>query len=264
MQRTLLTAALVASFCLATSAAAQAGIATGDTIRMNVSTAANAYSGVPTLLGNANHSTTTLFGPGPGGEFLMTVTGGTAANIGSKYLTFCVETDEYLADNGVYQVIVSSVADAGGSGGPSPDPVALGTQWLFQQYNLGNLDNLTSNAYLYNDNPSGDALQTAIWHLEQETTNVPALSGLSQTLYNLAVANGASYNPLLGAVSIAQLWGSVTFNTDGTPVGHDYHQDQLIFTPGQNIGEVPEVASVVTWCVLGLAAGAFGSRRKLG
>ena len=69
--------------------------------------------------------------------------------------SFCVELNEGLA----YPMIVSSISNyavPGGVGGPNPDPLDLRTAYLYYQYRTGALID-------------ANALQVAIWILEQET-----------------------------------------------------------------------------------------------
>jgi hypothetical protein len=283
VQRSLLiVSAVAACLCLIISSAARAGIASGDTVLVKTSGTVSPAGTLNSLV--PGHTSNSLVGHGSGGgEFLLTVQP-SSPNAGSNFLTFCVETNEHITDGGKYQVIISDSANKGGSGGGTPDPLDANTQWLFQQYYLGNLDTLTSslgNQFSYNVSTSANALQTAIWHLEGEVSTgsftVPALGGLSQTLFDLAnnvvLASPAAdehlpYNPLDGVVSVAQLYkvGDVVGGQLKAPTWNyspTFYQDQLVFTPPENIGSVPEANSVVAWCILGLAGGGFCWRRRV-
>jgi hypothetical protein len=124
---------------------------------------------------------------GTGGNFLATIlTGQNSAPFGlasvktgtlpgsgsTSFLTFCVETDEFMQfGSGDYDVEVSQSSDTGGRRGPSPDPISLATAWLYSNFIAGTLDDNTAAAsryqYTYNETGAGH-LQNAIWFLEQE------------------------------------------------------------------------------------------------
>jgi hypothetical protein len=93
------------------------------------------------------------------------------------FQTFCIEYNEYIAHNGVYDAEISSGSIFGGVGGgvdpdnggplPKTDPVSIGTAYLYTLFATGALA-----GYEYehgNDRAeSGVMLQKAIWWLEDE------------------------------------------------------------------------------------------------
>jgi hypothetical protein len=81
--------------------------------------------------------------------------------------TFCLENDEYIALNTTYQAALNTAAVLGGSGGPSPDPISMGTAYLFSQFARGTLSGYNYGA---SRTTSAGALQNAIWMLEGEIT----------------------------------------------------------------------------------------------
>lgn len=275
MQRNLLTATVVAFFTLAVAAQVNAGIISGDRVSMQLSGTVTPAGTLPGLV--ADHTSNSLFGSSAG-EFLMTVNKNangtsTGGNVGSKFITFCVEVGESIASSTNYQVIISSVADHGGPPTGQADPLSAGTQYLFQQYYISKLDTVSagfSNPFNYNDMGDANELQEAIWFLEGE---VGSTNGLASDLVGLAAPFNAAIptkflDPLLGTVSVAQLY------KDGDVVNGQlkaktqyyeptFYQDQLVFNPPPpNVTGTPEAASVITWCVLGLVSGGCYWRRR--
>ena len=61
-------------------------------------------------------------------------------------------------------------ARAGGSGGPSPDPISTATGWLFTQFSLGTLNGYAFGSTGQARVDSANALQMAFWYLENEET----------------------------------------------------------------------------------------------
>src|SRR5687768_3290049 len=85
----------------------------------------------------------------------------------ADFMTFCLEMNEASIVGSSYYVQLSTVAENGGLGGGNPDPLSEQTAFLYSRYVAGLLDDVTSNAYGENQT-SRDALQIAIWTLEQE------------------------------------------------------------------------------------------------
>jgi len=82
------------------------------------------------------------------------------------FYSFCLEVNEALSMNTLYKIdTISKEAVAGGSGGPSPDPISKETAWLYYNFVMGTLP-----GYNKLDETYGQmALQQAIWMLEDET-----------------------------------------------------------------------------------------------
>lgn len=121
-------------------------------------------------------------GTGPGGAFRVdigAVTPGSDLEKVKAYspsqLAFCVEKNEFITLPGTYSANVSHNALAGGLGNSStpgtvistatPDPISKATAWLYSRFALGSL---TSVAGFHYDDAGGNALQDAIWYLENE------------------------------------------------------------------------------------------------
>ncbi len=116
----------------------------------------------------------------PGGEFTVFGTGYEANGYDAKatysdptygvgFQTFCLEASEDWAANPA-GFTVDPVAKIGG-GGINPDPISLGTEWLYDQFSRGVLLP-TDYDYIVGAGRAGDAyqLQMAFWWLEDEIT----------------------------------------------------------------------------------------------
>ena len=56
---------------------------------------------------------------------------------GNKFQTFCIEVGENISYGVTYNAALNTKAVNGGSGGPTPDPVSVGTGWLYSQFAMG-------------------------------------------------------------------------------------------------------------------------------
>ena len=93
---------------------------------------------------------------GPGPYVASTTTLGT-------FQTFCLAENVEFHQGQTYNYTVSGSANPGGISGGNPDPISIGTAWLYSQFRAGTLLN-----YAY-DQTTGVELQQAIWWLEGET-----------------------------------------------------------------------------------------------
>lgn len=170
------------------------------------------------------------------GSYVEGVTKNIVVGAAPNFQSFCIETDEYVnVPGGPYNVVLNNSAEAGGSGGPSPDPISKGTAWLYHEFQLG-----TFQGYDYTQGPPGSGtrnvsagkLQEAIWYLEDEITTIGS-------------------NPFIDLVTSSSVFGSLSAakaDNNGTyPVAvlnlYDdqggFHQDQLVCVP------VPEPATML-------------------
>jgi hypothetical protein len=268
MYRSLLTISAVAGLGLFCASSARADVPFADASVLSTGDLVSLSS----YLGNANG----------GGQFLVT-----DVTHASQFIVNCIETSEEFSLGNQYQVILSNSAVLGeqwntpgvgldtgpdeNGNGSSHTPVALPTQWLYQQWALGNLGTaLEVPTFTYTGGTaaaSADSLQLAIWALQGQI-DPTSISGdaLATALVAAATTTGAAgpsaADKALGTVLAMQMWGSV--NTSGvTPIGTNPTQDQIVYLPASNpsAGTTPEPASIVAWSGL-LVLGAVASLRK--
>jgi hypothetical protein len=162
-------------------------------------------------------------GNGPGGAFWAEVTQGTISYdsvvipTGTSFLTFCIENDESVTLGKEYWVEIQTYADAGGSGGGSPDPLdpitsALYTKWLSTEDTT--------------DAAMATKYQLAMYYQEQEAmygndnkwyegTGTTLLDSAYQTytltnITNLIATVGSPSS--IGMVRVMTLWGDADKN----------------------------------------------------
>jgi len=136
-----------------------------------------------------------------------------------EFETFCLETNEYIHFDTEYQVIVNVVAVGGGQNpSPHPDPLDFKSAYLYTRFLNGSLGVDTV--------PEYDALQEAIWDIEQEmtTTNATALN-------YIGVATAANWTSL-GGIYVLNLY------TPGHLGEVDYRQQDML-------APVPEPATML-------------------
>ncbi len=152
-----------------------------------------------------------LYQSGSGGEFAATVLNGTASlDDGYGFQTFCLEKNEYLSNYGsTYYFQVNTAAVAGGSGGPSPDPLDSRTAWLYNEFTKGTTGALSS---LYDFGGTVNArtsdagqLQNALWYLEGELTSLNSTSEAQQYV-NMANASDWYAEGTIGDIRVLNLY----------------------------------------------------------
>ena len=157
-----------------------------------------------------------------GGEFLVKNAAGDLL-----FTTFCLEYKEHISYGTGYTVTgVSGRAYGGGGDIEEPDvkgdPLSEATKWLYWNFVTKELDQKAGDLYAY-DHDGIDALQYAIWFLEDEYTEFEGQgSALMQLAEEVVSADGYVF---YGDVAVMNL-GS--------------HQDQLIAN-----APVPEPATMV-------------------
>lgn len=201
---------------------------------------------------------------GSGGEFTLVDTGldlgaydatattGTSGIIGSdSFQTFCIEYNEYISQGQTVSFGLSSAATLGGvnvpgNPGGNPDPVSIGTAFLYSQFAAGSL---TGYDYtLAGRQTSAGLLQNAIWFLEGERTAadiganifVDAVELEFTTLANAVLDAGGAYN--VKAVNLELLNGT-------------RRQDQLYVA-------VPDGGTTLALLGLAMSSLAFIARRR--
>jgi hypothetical protein len=123
-------------------------------------------------------------------------------------------------------VKISTAAIEGGVGGQYPpgsgqDPLDAMTAYLYKQFITRSLVGYNyddDGSYPYSRRDSADALQYAIWRIENETTTLPA--GPATTFYDDAVANN---DGTIGNVRVMNVYANE--NCTGNK------QDQLVMVP---------------------------------
>ena len=110
----------------------------------------NALANLVTITWADNHSPS-------GGEFVLT------PDTGAPFNSFCLERNEFISLGGTYSYTVNNSAVAGGLAGGSPDPISIGTAYLYSQFRAGTLTGYTSAS-----SANQTALQEAFWWLEDE------------------------------------------------------------------------------------------------
>jgi len=226
---------------------------------------AQAVSAAPLVLQTGDKITLSNSSPsvghaGGGGEFYAT--GAVVANGSSgSFMTFCLEKDEFFSPGSTqYYVKLNTGAVEGGNGAAGTytgdvggssvlDPLSNATAWLYTEYVKGAAGALTGWAH---DATHANAMQQAVWYLENEISSV---SGLANTWAKLATdavdgTTGTWTNP--GNVYALNLYDSYNAAT-GQFSGN--HQDQLYITP------VPE-PETYAMLLAGLGLMGFVARRR--
>lgn len=84
---------------------------------------------------------------------------------GEGFQSFCMELDESLSIPNLYTATINDRTIAGGAENTGPDPVSLGTAYLYSQFAQGVLSGYN---YTVPRSTSAGQLQQAIWALENE------------------------------------------------------------------------------------------------
>ena len=183
--------------------------------------------------------------------------------------TFCVEFDEHIQLGRNHWMYVGSATDRAiqGGAGPSPDMLDERTDFLYRAYARGELDSFDLGGgmkFSYNDKQSANALQRALWYIEQERAGFEG-DALAEALYNYADANATT---LSGGVFVLNLFRKNapfdylrdTYNyldkstwDDSSRLANYHRQDQLFYDASfdGSGGAVPEPATLLAWLTLG-------------
>ncbi len=124
------------------------------------------------------------FGSTPGGEFILTVVDGFDSFApGTQFRSYCLEMNEYVRDGGTYYVEVNTAAISGGVGGGNPDPLDRRTAYLYTRF-----------AGSVNNNARADAMQKAVWTIEQEANYSSHVIG---DVFGIGMAPSATVGDLI-------------------------------------------------------------------
>ena len=108
------------------------------------------------------------YGDTGGGEFLITVLedpiGIYDKVFNPQFMTFCIETNEYVSYNEEYYVTIDTGAWNGGNSGGTPDTLSPESAYLYSLW-LDGTDGINS---ITHSLTTANALQRAIWYLEDE------------------------------------------------------------------------------------------------
>jgi hypothetical protein len=190
------------------------------------------------------------YGSTGGGEFVWKIVENSADfyhpyAVGDTFISFCLEYNEYIAVGNVYNATIGTAALSGGRGGSvnGKDPLDERTAYLFTQFTnqtlIGyNFADVTpgSSGYTVTRSGSANALQQAIWWIEQEFA-LEGRNGATRT--ESVVGSGDQFALAKSYVSLADhavssgAWsglGLVRVMTLTTLSGGKA-QDQLIIVP---------------------------------
>ena len=172
------------------------------------------------------------YGSSSGGEFQATPSGFGFTPVGlgefAGFETFCVEMNEHIRFNRTFYVTFSDAAVNGGVDGQPEgsnfDPLDPMTAYLYTQFITGSLSTI---GYDYTPGPdriaSADALQYAIWYIEDEITDLP--TGLATQFYDDAYDAVHTYQTWqgLGNVLVMNIYPDSGYTLNS--------QDQLVMGP---------------------------------
>ncbi len=195
---------------------------------------------------------------GSGGEFTVRPSGwdplpyynDVARNQGGQagtFQTFCLEHNEYLNANTTHDVILNDRMVNGGVG-PQGDPLSVGTAWLYHEFQNGTLAGYDYANTGVGRHASAQALQNAIWYLEDEDGGELTTSYRNMLVRVFgSVANAKLDNNGQIPVAVMNLYA------EGHAGDQNYlRQDGLVCTP---------IPAGLLLGLLGLAAAALKLRR---
>jgi hypothetical protein len=161
---------------------------------------------------------------------------------GTGFQSFCLEKDEYVSLPGVYNYQINSAAVGGGVSGGSPDPLSMGTAWLYSQFAMGTLANYTYAGS--GRTTSAGKLQATIWWLEGELGDPGSANIFRQmVLGRFGTAAAAMNSAPVGYMGVHVL---------NLTQGSERKQDQLVKIPDGGL----------TAALLGVALVGCGALRR--
>lgn len=176
-----------------------------------------------------------------------------------SFQTFCIEGTEYIYPSATYDVAIDTAARNGGATGGNPDPVSVGTGWLYSQFARGTLAYDYSNSGPGGRAASANALQQAIWWLEGEEN----VAYNASNAYMLAVVTQFT-NAANAMANGGEQFGVYALNLSAGFCSGNVCQDQLYYKPTSTVGSnvtVPDGGSTAVLLGLASCAAAAASRR---
>lgn len=141
---------------------------------------------------------------GPGGAFKATVTSGPIGNYnaGQSFHTFCMEKSEYISLGTNYTATIDTAAKLGGGGSVGgQDPLDAKTAFLYDSF----INHSLVADFDYAGKTDFDALQSAIWSIEQEVTLSTNPTKDVRAKQFVALATAANWQSI-GNVRVMNLW----------------------------------------------------------
>lgn len=163
-----------------------------------------------TFLGTGNAGTAYIFGVGwvYAGEMEYLANGIDGVADG-QFDSFCIEANEYVHRNSVYDAVLNTEAVQGGFGGGNPDPLSDQTAWLYNNYlDLGNNSGTVARDY-----------QLAIWYLEEEISNPQLTDGANALIADAEYAVNEGWSNT--TIKVLNLYEEGTYGTDNEAFAQD-------------------------------------------
>jgi hypothetical protein len=159
----------------------------------------------------------------------------TASGLGS-FTTFCLNQGVYANAGQTYNYVSSDNVVPVPTGASSPDPITLGTAWLYSEFRSGGL---ASYGFVYGNAASANDLQLAIWYLQGNAVGANNFFVTDAQLALTALSLGSVTNASGGAFGVFGLTLTDDRGNSAQPV----------------LGMVPEPGTVVAGLLLLLPFG---------